>query len=182
MSFSALKSAYGSMPAYIRSSEDLQKVFLALNTDIYAYIAARVRQRGVAEDITQEVFIKVWEKRTQYNPQKGSLKNWIYAIALNAVRDYFRRQKGAVIEELPENIESSENVEDDISKKHLHTLVLHQLQHLSKKEQDLLTLRYVQEFSIEEIGEILHMKYSATKVALHRATKKLQDRCNRFAP
>lgn len=170
------------LPTHIASPEDLEQVFLALNTDIYGYIAARVRERGIAEDIVQEVFTKAWEKRTQFNSKKGSLKNWIYAIALNAVRDYFRRNKGKTVVELPDDIESHDDIEDDASKKHLYTLILNQLEYLSEKEQELLTLRYVQELSIEEIGETMHMKYSATKVALHRATKKLQNRCNRFAP
>lgn len=170
------------LPEYIASSEDLEQAFLVLNADIYGYIMARVRLREVAEDIVQEVFIKAWEKRTQFNPKKGSLKNWIYAIALNAVRDHFRRNKNRAVEELSENITGHEDIEGNTSNKQLHSLIMEQLHHLNTKEQELLSLRYMQELSVEEIGEVMHMKYSATKVALHRATKKLQDRCNRFAP
>lgn len=166
----------------LQSPEDLEEVFHALNTDIYAYVAARVRSRAIAEDIAQEVFIRAWEKRKQFDARRGSLKNWIYAIALNAVRDYFRKQKGKIIQELPEDIESTENIERDISKKQLHARIIKQLHTLSDKEQELLTLRYMQELSIEEIAEIIGKRYSATKVAVHRAEKKLKKCCNHFCP
>ena len=143
---------------------------------------ARVRVREIAEDIAQEVFIKAWEKRTQFNPTKGSLKNWIYAIALNAVRDHFRRNKHRATVELPEEISSDEDIASQTDTKSSAGFILEHMKALSEKEQELLTLRYMQELSIEEIAVVMKMKYSATKVALHRATKKLQDRCNRFSP
>lgn len=106
----------------LKSPQDLEDMFLALNRDIYAYIAARVRERAIAEDIAQEVFIKAWEKRRQFNPAKGSLKNWTYAIALNAVRDYFRRNTLRATEELPEEVWDTTNIESDIATAQLHTL------------------------------------------------------------
>lgn len=164
------------------SSADLEEVFTSLNEDIFAYVMARVRAREIAEDIAQEVFIKAWEKRSQFNPDKGSLKNWIYAIALNAVRDHFRRNRIRATVELPEEISSDEDIARQTDTKASAAFILEHMKSLSAKEQELLTLRFMQELSIEEVAEVMKMKYSATKVALHRATKKLQDRCNRFSP
>ncbi|PIQ76154.1 hypothetical protein COU78_01185 [Candidatus Peregrinibacteria bacterium CG10_big_fil_rev_8_21_14_0_10_49_24] len=170
------------IPNQINSSEDLEAVFYALNEDIYGYIMGRVRSQVVAEDIAQEVFVKAWEKRTQFNSEKGSLKNWIYGIALNAVYDYFRRQKNRRTEELREDFSDAKDIKSDTAIKLLHSQIMDQMQFLSQKDQDVLLLRYAQELSVEEIAEVMNMNYSATKVALHRATKKLKERCNRFMP
>lgn len=170
------------LPETIASPEDLEQLFLALNADIFGYIMARVRIRAVAEDIAQDVFIKAWEKRHQFNPQKGSLKNWVYAIALNAVRDYFRRNTLRETVELPDDVCSDEDIVDEMDTKDAHRFILQHMKALPPKEQELLTLRYTQELSLQEIGEVMGMRYSAVKVALHRATKKLRDRCNRFRP
>ena len=165
----------------LQTAEDLESVFLALHADLYGYIMARVRVREVAEDITQDIFIKAWEKRAQFDPKRGSLKNWLYGIALNAMRDHFRRQKHRATEELDDTVADESDVKGDAAVAQLHEKILEQVRMLSPKEQDLLTLRYMQGLSIEDIAEVLHMRYSATKVALHRATKKLQKRCNHFS-
>lgn len=177
-----LRKMSDNVPVAIESADDLEAVFLYLHEDIYGYIYARVRERATAEDITQQVFVKAWEKRGQFRPKKGSLKNWIYAIALNAVRDHLRAHKNKPVAELPDDLSTDQQLEQEYKTHDQHQLVLQEMQHLSHKEQDLLTLRFVQGYSIEEIGACMRMKYSATKVALHRATKKLRQRCNRFAP
>lgn len=59
---------------------------------IYNYINSIVKDRSLADDLLQEVFIKVFEKGDKYN-EEGYLTTWIMAIAKNACIDHFRRLK-----------------------------------------------------------------------------------------
>lgn len=57
-------------------------------------LALRIVGRvDLAEEVTQDVFLRVWEKASQYNPRRGSVKTWLVTIARNRTLDVLRRQK-----------------------------------------------------------------------------------------
>ena len=81
----------------LETIEDLKKLFIWLNESIYRYVYVRCGyNRETAEDITQDIFIKAWEKRKQFNSKKSTLKNWIYIIARNHIIDLYRKKKGII--------------------------------------------------------------------------------------
>ncbi|MDD3647313.1 MAG: sigma-70 family RNA polymerase sigma factor [Candidatus Dojkabacteria bacterium] len=156
--------------------ENIIKVFHEYKELIYKYVFVRVyRNKEVAEDITQDIFLKVWEKRTLYNPQKASLKTWIFRIARNSVIDHVRRSsiRKQVSYDESQGIESHNNVadaDDEILRDH----VFKQMELLSEDEKDLLVLRFVEKLEIEEVAAVLNKKKSATKVQIHRTLNKLK--------
>ena len=160
----------------LQTAEDLTAAFEEWNELLYKYAFVRLRSKELSEDVIQEVFTKAWHKRELFDPEKSSLKNWLFVIATNTIRDHYRTRKEYV--ELETDIESSEDIERQISQKDLVNFVFRYIRKLSERDQELLTLRYVQGFSAKEVAKIVGMKYSATKVAFHRAIKKLQELCN----
>ena len=164
----------------LRNAKDLEKAFELWNVAIYRYVYSRLRSQGIAEDITQEVFIKAWRSRDTFHKHKSSLKNWLYAIATNTIRDYLRSQMNRPeVSPLEEDLPSTEDkIEKSIQQKEVTNFVFEKLKLLSNREQELLLLRYREDISIKEIAKVLDLKYSATKVAIHRATEKLRKLCN----
>ena len=70
----------------LETKEDLEELFIQLNEQIFRYIYVRCGyNQDIAQDLTQDVFIKAWDKRALFNSSKSTLKNWVYIIARNIV-------------------------------------------------------------------------------------------------
>jgi|SRR6185295_6332353 len=163
-------------PTTLETAADLESAFVTWNRLLFQYVFARLRQREVAEDLVQEVFFKAWRSRESFNAEKSSLKNWLFAITINAIRDYFRTKKPES-EILTEDLASTQEVAREVGDKDLVRFVFKKVKKLPERDQELILLRYNQGLNVIEIADIVGMEYSATKVALHRAIKKLKTLC-----
>jgi len=162
----------------LENRKDLKDAFLEYGKQIYGYVYVRCGySKELAEDITQDVFLKAWEKRTSYDREKSSLKNWLYIIARNTVVDYYRKNKNRKSVTLDENIFIAQNTFDRENES-LMKVVLKNLLELNEKEREVLTLRYIQDLEIDEIAEILKLTKTNVKVRIHRALKKLIKHIN----
>ena len=127
--------------------------------------------------MVQEAFIKAWQYRESFDSKKSSLKNWLFVITTNLLKDFYRKNK-ITTEEINETIADDSDIAQDIETNDLISFVFKKMKSLSEKEQNILSLRYKADLKIEDIAEIMNMSSSATKVAIHRAIKKLQSFCN----
>ncbi|MBN1915467.1 RNA polymerase sigma factor [Candidatus Dojkabacteria bacterium] len=160
----------------LETIEDLEEVFKWLNESLYRFVYMRCGfNREQAEDITQDVFIKAWEKRSTFKPNKGTLKNWIYIIARNYIIDFYRKKKGILSgysDDVGESVkEQGLTVDDEL----MLGSIISNLDKLKEQEKEVIVLRYLQDFEIEDVAEIINKKHNATKVMIHRAVKKLKD-------
>lgn len=161
----------------LNTPEDLQNAFAEWNEKIYSFFYLRVNQKVDAGDLTQEVFMRAWKYRESFSSEKSELKNWLYAIARNVLNKYLGQLKKYQADELTEVVPSDQDLAAEISEFELIDYVFRKLSDLPEKERRLLNLRYREGYSVREIAEVLEMEYSATKVAIHRAVKKLQVLC-----
>lgn len=157
----------------LNSRQDLEDLFKWLNVPLYKYVYIRCGyNRELAEDITQDIFVKAWEKRNTFHPSKSTLKNWIYIIARNHIIDTYRKKKISV-KSFDEDIYVKDldiSIEDDGAVSN----ILRNLDRLKEKEKEVIILRYVQDLDIEDIAKILGKSKNTTKVTIHRAIKKLK--------
>lgn len=157
---------------------DIVEAFELFNGMIYRHILVRVGwKKQVAEDLTQDVFLKAWKYRQNFDQNKSSLKTWLYVITNNTIRDYFRTRKNPP-EQLPEYLASSFDLHRSQSDRQLYAFVLDKFGLLSESDQEILALRYIEDLPVKQISKITGKSYTATKVALHRAIKRLQEVCN----
>ena len=68
-------------------------------TPIFNYVLSYVKETAVADDLVQEVFVKVWKKIKKFD-NRYKFKNWLYAIAKNTCLDYFKKNKALNFSEL----------------------------------------------------------------------------------
>lgn len=144
-------------------------------TKILNYVYYRTGQdRTLAEDLTQEIFLKGLEKYSSYDPARP-FQAWLYTIARNHLTDYYRKRREVVSYDSLENVlTTDDDLLAQIDQRDLIRRISRVLPQLTPEEQELVTLRYVQELSTEEICDILGKKPNAVYVALHRAIKKLR--------
>ena len=131
-----------------------------------------------AEDITQEVFIRVLNNLSNFN-SSGNLKTWIFSIAKHAAVDHYRKKKFASIfkdgffkQIASTGKEPNELMEHNQMKKRVHEAI----SKLKPNYRTVVILRGINEFSIKETSEILQCSEAKVKVDYHRALKELKRR------
>jgi len=132
--------------------------------------------KEIAEDLTQEVFLRVWEKRNDFNSKKGNIRTWVYRIARNLVIDEYRKKK-----DIPNfnNFEGqSRGIEEEMIINDMQSFILNKMKDLNEAEQELISLYYIEGLELKEVSEIINKSYDATKMAINRALHKLKNICN----
>lgn len=123
---------------------------------LIGFIFYRVGNIDIAEDISEDCFVELIVNPTRFK-FKSSLKTYLYGIAYNKIKQYFRWNKSASfisIEDIQE-ISSSDNTDDDIVESENREMINAALSHLPKDYREVLYLFYFEEMSYEDISKII---------------------------
>jgi RNA polymerase sigma-70 factor (ECF subfamily) len=142
-----------------------------------------VKDYDLAQDVTQEVFIRVWQKGEEFKAE-ASLFSWIYRITVNLAIDHLRKSKsrsklsdseGRYIEQYRAEQDSGSTSMvpgDDMERSEIRERIDTSLEVLSENQKKAFILRYYQEMSIDEIASIMGCQESTVRQHLFRATHK----------
>jgi len=155
-------------------------------TKVFNLAYSFTRDRETADDLTQEVFIKVYYALEKFKFQSG-FGTWLYRIAVNHFKDYLRKhakERHVSIDSLgrepslPEDeFKKKERIQDTADRK---KLLYESLRSIPEKHQVILTLRDIQGHSYEEIAGILKLSAGTVDSRLHRARKMLRKKIAPF--
>jgi RNA polymerase sigma-70 factor, ECF subfamily len=147
---------------------------------IYGFVYKNVGSAADAEDITQEVFVKVWKNIRKFD-RKKSFKPWIFQIAKNTSIDFLRKKKAIPFSRfenergqnaLVENIAANPlNLIEKLSDKNTIIAVM---QGLTDKEQKVINLRHTDGLSFREIAEIFQESINTVKSRYRRGIMNLR--------
>jgi RNA polymerase sigma-70 factor (ECF subfamily) len=133
---------------------------------------------GEAEDVVQDVFVTVLEKLGTFRGQ-SSLKTWLTRITINRCRWHQRRERLRVkwFSQAQERHEvwNDEDGEKSLVQREQHVWIREGLEKLPGRLKEVMVLRYLQECSIQEIGEILKLPVNTVNVRLHRGRRRLGE-------
>ncbi len=157
------KNAYG----------ELYKIFL---DRIYRFVYYLVNDEFLAEDITQNTFLKAWNGLKNFSPAKGTFQSYLYTIARNLVIDHQRKKKEISIElTIGENLKSETDLVDNASRNESIVEVRKALSVLSENDRQIVILRYFEEMSYDEIAGVVGKKSGAVRVKVHRLLEVLKN-------
>jgi RNA polymerase sigma-70 factor (ECF subfamily) len=156
---------------------DFETVYLELFTPLYRYVFFRVRNYDESMDIIQSVFTKVFEKYPE--KKSGELYPIIYRSARNEIIDRGTKKKTMSLDPMDSEFtnyhdEVIRNPEQAAERKDLLNLIAKLLEQLPEDDQELITLRYLQEKEYSEIAVILGKKEATVRQSLSRGMKKLR--------
>ncbi|UZP65838.1 RNA polymerase sigma factor [Desulfovibrio mangrovi] len=141
---------------------------------LYAMVFRAVRSPHLAADLTQDAFVQAYEKLEQYSPNRPFYP-WLHAVALNIVRDYYRKQ--ARLNVVHVDIDSVIPVlEEPSSEVRLdRDRAFAALEQLPLLYREALILRYREELELAEVARALDIGLSAAKMRIKRGLELLRD-------
>ncbi len=137
---------------------------------------------GLAEEITQEVFVAAWQNLPKYRPQ-ASLRTWLFGIARNKCQQMYRNRarRQETARTFVAEIHARAHADRPISPDDLATQVSQEaaladcMSRLRDDERIVLTLRYWKEMSVEDIADVMGKSVAATRKRLLRAQYRLKE-------
>ena len=170
-------------------SLDFSDVFREYQHPIYNYLLRMTQNKAVAEDLTQETFIRVHRSLPSFRGE-ASISTWIYRIATNISLDYFKRSGNRLVAQavsldeiefegewvVDRNSTSPEKLADQSEMSECVQSFIHRL---SPSFRAVLVLHDLQGLKNREIADVLDIPLSTVKIRLPRARNKLRESLNK---
>ncbi|UOQ77618.1 sigma-70 family RNA polymerase sigma factor [Hymenobacter sp. 5516J-16] len=151
---------------------------------VYWHVRKMVVDHDDADDLTQDVFIKVWNHLENFR-QDASLYTWIYRIATNECLSWLQSKRRRfflplhdVGAELTAKLEADESLAGDEVERRLQKAILR----LPDKQRLVFNLRYYDEMPYEQMAEVTGTSVGALKASYHHAAKKIEQYVNQQSP
>jgi RNA polymerase sigma factor (sigma-70 family) len=164
---------------YLKGSEVSLEILIKRHLKpIFSFIYRRIGNEGEAEDITQEVFLKVWKNIKNFD-RKKSFKAWIFTIAKNASIDFFKKKRAILFSELnkgridnffEDSLRDKSPIASQIREtKETYSALADCRNEICKEYRDVLSLRYDKDLSFGEISSFLREPLNTVKSRCRRA-------------
>ena len=155
-----------------REQEAFERLVTAYRRRVFGLSYGILRDRAAAEDLAQEVFVKLWQALPRYDG-RAQLSTWIYAITRNAAVSALRARRrslsmsdAAVLAEV-EGIVAATAVEPENAR------LRRQVEKLPEKQRQAVTLYYLDERPVTEVAEMMGLPVNTVKTHLYRARASL---------
>lgn len=145
---------------------------------LYRYFCYLTRDQYAAEEIISTTCEKALTKIDQYDPMRGELRVWLFSIARNELRAYYRSQKQKPVqislERLPDFTFQMQSPELEYQRKEAFMRILRALAEFSEREQEVIALRFGAALPVQQIASIMGLNENHVGVLLHRTVEKLK--------
>jgi RNA polymerase sigma-70 factor (ECF subfamily) len=158
-----------------------EKAFTAIikkyQEKLYWHIRRMVVEHEDANDVLQNVFIRVWNGLDNFR-EDSQLYTWLYRIATNECLSYLEQQKRkstASLDEMESGLSNKVIADKYFDPNKLEWKLQLAIQQLPEKQRIVFTLRYYDEMPYEEMSRVLDTSEGALKASYHHAVKKIED-------
>jgi RNA polymerase sigma factor (sigma-70 family) len=156
--------------------QDFDRLYEEHAQPLFGFLAYRTGDRQLAEDLLADTFERVLTKTRLFDRRKASEKTWLYAIALNVLRDHARRRaaEGRALERVGP---AGAPVHDPIAIDQIeaHDELQRALVSLSPEEREAIALRYGADLSVPEIAKLTKERLTTVEGRVYRALHKLRE-------
>lgn len=160
-----------------RDGAAVAAIYDAFADPIFRYVSFRVRNREDAEDLTDQVFLKMIEALPGYDERGVPFAAWLYRIARNLLVDRYRRAGREAAVELGPTVVDTRPAADPFAAASAsldQAAVRSAMTTLTEDQRLVITLRFIEGWSVEEVAEVLNRKPGAVHQLQHRALAALR--------
>ncbi len=162
-----------------RDAQALAELYDRYGRLAYALILRVVRDAGIAEDLVQETFLRVWNRAQGFDAQKGSIGPWLLAVARNRAIDYLRsaggRERNALEFEETDHPALYVDMEKDILTSDKVRRVKRAVEKLSPQQREVIELAYFEGLSQTEMAQRMGQPLGTVKTWVRTALQNLRD-------
>jgi RNA polymerase sigma-70 factor, ECF subfamily len=156
--------------------EMLEGLMNEYGKDVFLLAYSFVKEKALAEDISQEVFIKCYRSIDDFRGD-ATVKSWIYRITVNTSKDTLKRKSFNVLKYPKwffENLQRSESSEEAVLKRDQNEVLLDCMLKLPVKYREAIILHYFHNLKVNEIAEALEINPNTVKTRLTRGREALR--------
>ena len=152
---------------------EFERLYAAEAAGLFSFLAYRTGDRALAEDLLADAFERALRARRRFDLRRGSQKTWLYAIALNVLRDHARRagaearalERAGVPAAAPDPLAAVEH-RDELGRA---------LAALSAEEREAIALRFGADLTVPEMAKVLGERLTTVEGRVYRALRKLRS-------
>jgi RNA polymerase sigma factor (sigma-70 family) len=156
-------------------ADTFERMYVEHRDGLFAFLVYRTGNRALAEDLLGDVFERALRAQARFDPERGSQTTWLYAIALNRLRDHHRRAN--VKRSALERFVVGERVgidppDEDVADR---DRVGHLLAILSQQDREIVVLRFGADLTAPQIAKVTNQRPATVEGRLYRALRRLRD-------
>ena len=163
------QSHAGTTPVSAMDSEQFAAFYARSARSLWAYLARVSRDPALADDLTQEAYVRFL---CAAHPQDGEIaaRRYLFKIATNLLRDYWRRPQSSPLDEIPEEVFAASSGE---SQSDALAMLTPAMARMRPRDRQLLWLAYAEGYSHHEIAQITGLASASVRLLLFRARRKM---------
>jgi RNA polymerase sigma factor (sigma-70 family) len=153
--------------------DEFERLYSTEAAGLFSFLAYRTGDRALAEDLLADAFERALRARGKFDRRRASQKTWLYAIALNALRDHVRRSSAET--RALERVGDPRGEVDPLASVHHRDELGRALSTLSAEEREAIALRFGADLSVPEIAKVLGEPLTTVEGRVYRALRKLRS-------
>jgi RNA polymerase sigma-70 factor (ECF subfamily) len=156
-----------------RDAEAFQALYETYLDIVYRYVYYKVGNGHLAEDLTQQIFLKAWEAIHRYQWRELPFQHWLLRLARNAVIDYYRAVRPAnptLLDPIGEGIDP----EAELTHGEMVQMLQDAVRQLPEEQREVIVLRFIEQMPHAEVARHLGKSTATVRVIQHRALQALR--------
>jgi RNA polymerase sigma-70 factor (ECF subfamily) len=153
--------------------DEFERLYSAEAAGLFSFLAYRTGDRALAEDLLADAFERALRARRRFDRRKASQKTWLYAIALNCLRDHVRR--AAAETRALERVGDPGAGSDPLASVEHREELGRAMNTLSAEEREVIALRFGADLTVPEIAKVLAEPLTTVEGRVYRALRKLRS-------
>jgi RNA polymerase sigma factor (sigma-70 family) len=156
-------------------ADTFERMYVEHRDGLFAFLVYRTGNRVLAEDLLGDVFERALRAHSRFDPRRGSQTTWLYAIALNRLRDHHRRaqvKRSALQRFMVEEPVGIDPPDEGVADR---DRVGQLLAMLSQQDREIVALRFGADLTAAQIAKVTNQRLATVEGRLYRALRRLRD-------
>ena len=158
----------------------VERLYDAVSSRVFGLVRRVVRDPAQSQEVTQEIFLDIWEQASRFDPARGKAMSWILVIAHRKAVDKVRASQASSNRDLREGVknyqESYDDVADTVETQMEAERVQKALETLTAAQQEAISLAYYGGYTHQEVAELLKVPVGTVKTRIRDGMIRMRDR------